>query len=30
MKCRYRIEGSLSLEEEEGWVGEKFEAGGGD
>jgi len=27
---RYKIEGGLSLEEKEGWVGEKFEGKGGD
>jgi len=25
VRGRYRIEGGLSLEEKEGWVGEKFE-----
>jgi len=25
MRGRYRIEGGLSLEEKEGWAGEKFE-----
>jgi len=30
MRCRYRIEGGLSLEEKEGWVGKKFEGRGGD
>jgi len=30
VRGRYRIEGSLSLEEKEGWVGEKFEGRGGD
>jgi len=27
---RYRTEGGLSLEEKEGWVGEKFEGREGD
>jgi len=27
---RYRIEGGLSLEEKEGWAGEKFEGRGRD
>jgi len=30
VRGRYRIEGSLSLEEKEGWAEEKFEGGGGD
>jgi len=30
VRGRYRIEGGLSLEEKEGWVGEKFEGRGGD
>jgi len=30
VRSRYRIEGGLSLEEKEGWVGEKFEGRGGD
>jgi len=30
VRGRYTIEGGLSLEEKEGWVGEKFEGGGGD
>jgi len=29
VRGRHRIEGGLSLEEKEGWVGEKFEGGGG-
>jgi len=28
VRGRYRIEGGLSLEEKEGWVGEKFEGRG--
>jgi len=30
VRGRYRIEGGLSLEEKEGWTGEKFEGRGGD
>jgi len=30
VRGRYRIEGGLSLDEKEGWVGEKFEGRGGD
>jgi len=30
VRGRYRTEGGLSLEETEGWVGEKFEGRGGD
>ncbi len=30
MRGRYRIEGGLSLDKKEGWVGEKFEGRGGD
>jgi len=30
VRGRYRIEGGLSLEEKEGWAGEKFEGRGGD
>jgi len=30
VRGRYRIEGGLSLEEKEGWVGEKFEGRRGD
>jgi len=29
VRGRYRIEGGLSLDEKEGWVGEKFEGRGG-
>jgi len=28
VRGRYRIEGGLSLEEKEGWAGEKFEGRG--
>jgi len=30
VRVRYRIEGGLSLEEKEGWAGEKFEGRRGD
>jgi len=30
VRGRYWIEGGLSLEEKEGWVGKKFEGRGGD
>jgi len=30
VRSRNRIEGGLSLEEKEGWAGEKFEGRGGD
>jgi len=30
VRGRYSIEGGLSMEEKEGWAGEKFERGGGD
>jgi len=30
VRGRYRIEGGLSLEEKEGWAGEKFEGRGRD
>jgi len=30
VRGRYRIEGSLSLEEKEEWAGDKFEGRGGD
>jgi len=30
VRGRYRIEGGLSLEEKEGWAGEKFDVRGGD
>jgi len=30
VRDRYRIGGGLSLQEKEGWAGEKFEGSGGD
>jgi len=30
VRGRYRVEEGLSLEEKEGWAGEKFEGRGGD
>jgi len=30
VRSRYKIEEGLSLEEKEGWVGEKFEGRGGE